>query len=115
MIRVLIISAVMIAAVPCYAQDVRVFNGPLEHIYGPGGRLLDSPELRAKNEQIWRRSNPEQWRDAQAQWNGADPSGQSGSTIGAGRRQTPRSWWAEVPQQPSLSAWGATCDAWTNC
>jgi hypothetical protein len=30
--------------------DVRVFNGSQESVYGPGGKLLNSPELRAKNE-----------------------------------------------------------------
>jgi hypothetical protein len=58
MIKVLIILAVAIAAIPCYAQEVRVFNGEFEHVYGPGGQVLDSPELRAENEQL-----PRQLRD----------------------------------------------------
>jgi hypothetical protein len=50
MIKLPIILASIIAAVPRYAQDVRVFSGSQEHVYGPGGQLVDSPELRAKNE-----------------------------------------------------------------
>jgi hypothetical protein len=95
MIKVLIISAAVVAAVPCYAQEVRVFNGPFEHVYGPGGRLLDSPELRAKNEQVRRQLLEEQWGSAADQRDAADPYGQ----------EAPLSWWAEVPHQPPLSAW----------
>ena len=50
MIKVPVVLAAVIAAVPCNAQDVRVFNGGQEHVYGPGGQILDSPEHRAKNE-----------------------------------------------------------------
>jgi hypothetical protein len=32
------------------AQDVRVFSSGEQHVYGPGGKILDSPALRAKNE-----------------------------------------------------------------
>jgi hypothetical protein len=42
----IILAATVIAAVPCYAQDVRVFSGDQEHVYGPGGQLVDGPELR---------------------------------------------------------------------
>ena len=39
MIKLPIILATVIAAMPCYAQDVRVFSGDQEHVYGPGGSL----------------------------------------------------------------------------
>ena len=51
-------SAVLIAyffgvAAPAHAQ-VRVITGDIEHFYGPGGRLLDDAELRARNERVER-------------------------------------------------------------
>jgi hypothetical protein len=54
MIRVLIILAAVVAFVPCYAQNVRVFSGGVEHVYGRGGAVLDSPELRARNKHAQR-------------------------------------------------------------
>jgi hypothetical protein len=45
----LIIAAIGLAA-PAYAQSVRVITGDIEHIYGPGGKLLDDDALRARNE-----------------------------------------------------------------
>jgi hypothetical protein len=50
MIKVLVISVAVVAAVPCYAQEVRVFSGDIEHVYGPGGRLLDDADLQARNQ-----------------------------------------------------------------
>jgi hypothetical protein len=45
----LIVAAIGLAA-PAYAQSVRVISGDIEHIYGPGGKLLDDDALRARNE-----------------------------------------------------------------
>jgi hypothetical protein len=45
----LIFAAVGLAA-PAYAQSVRVISGDIEHIYGPGGQLLDDDALKARNE-----------------------------------------------------------------
>jgi hypothetical protein len=50
MIKVLVITVAVVAAVPCYAQEVRVFSGDIEHVYGPGGRLLDDADLQARNQ-----------------------------------------------------------------
>ena len=50
MIKVLVISVAVVAAVPCYAQEVRVISGDIEHVYGPGGRLLDDADLQARNQ-----------------------------------------------------------------
>src|ERR1700745_236251 len=34
---------------PCCVQEVRVFrNNGVEHVYGPGGQVLDGPKLRAR-------------------------------------------------------------------
>jgi len=45
----LIVAAIGLAT-PAYAQSVRVISGDIEHIYGPGGQLLDDDALRARNE-----------------------------------------------------------------
>ena len=29
---------------PCFAQQVRVIAGDIEHLYGPGGELLDNAD-----------------------------------------------------------------------
>ena len=49
----LIVAAIGLAA-PAYAQSVRVITGDIEHIYGPGGQLLDDDALRARNERAER-------------------------------------------------------------
>jgi hypothetical protein len=45
----LIVAAIALAA-PAYAQSVRVISGEVEHVYGPGGQVLDDDALRARNE-----------------------------------------------------------------
>ena len=50
MIKVLVISVAVVTAVPCYAQEVRVINGDIEHVYGPGGQILDDADLQARNQ-----------------------------------------------------------------
>ena len=45
----LIVAAMGLSA-PAYAQSVRVITGDIEHVYGPGGQLLDDDALRARNE-----------------------------------------------------------------
>ncbi|MEH2569618.1 hypothetical protein [Bradyrhizobium sp. AZCC 2289] len=49
----LIVAAMGLAA-PAYAQSVRVITGDIEHIYGPGGQILDDDALRALNERAER-------------------------------------------------------------
>src|SRR5947208_467642 len=39
-------------AMPCFAE-VRVITGDVEHIYGPGGQLLDDADLQARNQRAW--------------------------------------------------------------
>src|SRR5258705_10586517 len=48
------IVATMGLDAPAYAQSVRVITGDIEHIYGPGGQLLDDDALRARNERAER-------------------------------------------------------------
>ncbi len=95
MLKVIAILAAIVATTSSYAQEVRVFNGDIEHVYGPGGQLRDSPELRAKNERAERRMREEQWYGSFDQQR----------TIIVERRQTQKSWWNQVPQQPPKSAW----------
>ena len=45
-----LIVAAMGLATPAYAQSVRVISGDIEHVYGPGGQLLDDEAIRARNE-----------------------------------------------------------------
>jgi hypothetical protein len=47
-----ILSCVVLTS-PSYAQ-VRVIAGDIQHIYGPGGQLLDDDKLRAQNEAVER-------------------------------------------------------------
>ena len=54
MSKAIFIAAFLVAAAPCFAQQVRVINGDIEHIYGPDGQLLDNAELRAKNKRAQR-------------------------------------------------------------
>jgi hypothetical protein len=53
--RAPLIAAAVLAMTPSatFAQ-VRVISGDIEHIYGPGGQLLDDAELRARNERAER-------------------------------------------------------------
>jgi hypothetical protein len=80
------------------SAPVRVFSGGIEHVYGRGGELRDSPELRAKNQQAERQMREEQ-RD------GPNFDQQRTISVETSRWQTPRSWWNQVPQQPPKSWW----------
>jgi hypothetical protein len=53
MFRNTFIALTIVLAAPTYGQ-VRVINGDIEHIYGPGGQLLDDSELQAKNDRAER-------------------------------------------------------------
>ena len=98
MLKVIAILAAIVAATSSYAQEVRVFSGSIEHVYGPGGELRDSPELRARNQRAERQMREEEW-------DGPNFDRQRTITIETSRRQTPRSWWNQVPQQPPKSWW----------
>ena len=101
MIKVLIILAAAVAAVPCNAQDVRVFSGGgIEHVYGPGGQVLDSPQLREKNQRAKRQMRNEE--------RGAGPVEQQRLSIQqSAPRRVPDSWWSNdaARRQPPQSSW----------
>ena len=45
-----LIATSMAVATPCFAQQVRVIKGDIEHLYGPGGQLIDDADLQARNQ-----------------------------------------------------------------
>ncbi len=98
MLKVIAVLAAIVAATSSYAQEVRVFSGDIEHVYGPGGQFRDSPELRAKNRRAER-----QMRDEQEDEPNLDQ--QRTITVETSRSQTPGSWWNQVPRQPPKSWW----------
>jgi hypothetical protein len=112
MIKLPMILAIVVAAAPCYAQDVRVFSGSEESVYGPGGRLVDSPELRAKNERArkMRRGEEGLTRAAEQQRLSIQQTGpgrmpNSSWSNDAARLQAPKSWWNNNGYEPPKSAW----------
>jgi len=78
--------AAIVAATSSYAQEIRVFSGDFEHIYGPGGQLRDSPELRAKNQRAERQMREE---DQQGTIDRRDEA----------QAETPKSWWNQLSKQ----------------
>ena len=46
--RGVLIAASLVLASPTFAQQVRVINGDIEHVYGYGGELLQ-----ARNQRAW--------------------------------------------------------------
>ena len=108
MIKLPIILATVIAAAPCYAQDVRVFRGGQEHVYGPGGQLVDSPELRAKNErarQMPAKKRPVEQQSLSIQQSNPSQVPNSWWSNDAARLQPPKSWWNNNGYKPPQSTW----------
>jgi hypothetical protein len=109
MSKAIFVAAFLVAAAPCFAQQVRVINGDIEHIYGPNGQLLDDAELRAKNERAQRqmqkqKANPDQgpvnsenYLPPISAWRAKiDPGQLPESAWGDSKnRQQPQSWWSE--------------------
>lgn len=62
----------LVVASPSIAQQVRVITGDIEHIYGPGGVVLDDAELRARNERAFERTQLEKQRAIEGQQIDAD-------------------------------------------
>ena len=50
--RAVLIAACFGAAAPASYAQVRVLTGDTEHIYGDGGKVLDSDDLRVRNERV---------------------------------------------------------------
>ena len=53
MLRAALVALSLAVAMPCFAQQVRVITGDVEHVYGPGGKLLDDADLQARNQRAW--------------------------------------------------------------
>jgi len=91
--------------------DVRVFNGSQESVYGPGGKLLDSPELRAKNERARQMlakkplNRPTEQQSLSIQQNNPSRVPNSWWSNDAARLQPPKSWWNNNGYKPPESAW----------
>ena len=50
MLRTALIATSLAVAMPCFAQQVRVIGGDIQHVYGPGAQLLDDADLQERNE-----------------------------------------------------------------
>ena len=109
MSKAIFVVAFLVAAAPCFAQQVRVINGNIEHIYGPDGQLLDDTKLRAKNERAQRQMqkqkantdqglvNSENYQPPISAWSDpkiARPVPRS-AWGDSKNRQQPQSWWSE--------------------
>jgi hypothetical protein len=53
MLRAVSVATSLAVAMPCFAQQVRVFKGDIEHVNGPGGELLDDASLQERNQRAW--------------------------------------------------------------
>jgi hypothetical protein len=53
MMRTVLIATSLAVAMPCFAQEVRVISGDIEHVYGRGAQLLDDADLQARNQRAW--------------------------------------------------------------
>jgi hypothetical protein len=129
MLRGFFITICLVAASPSVAQQVRVITGDIEHVYGPGGQVLDDAKLRAKNRRAERQMQEQQpiqtrrgswnvqsWRSE----NSSQQPPQSWWNVENSRQQTPQSWWSvdnnrsQAPksawagQQPPDSQWAAS-------
>ena len=106
MLRAIVIATVIGLAAPCYAQ-VRVITGDIEHVYGPGGEILDGPQLRAKNQRVLRqmRSEPSDGGPVEQQRLSVQQSGPRRAPDSWSRYQPPQSWWNNNNYEPPKSAW----------
>jgi hypothetical protein len=130
MLKAIFITASLVAAVPCSAQQVRVITGDIEHIYGPDGQLLDDAKLRGKNQRAKRQEqrvkadldqqrrsawSVQSWRcqDNSCQqppqsWWSVDNDRQTPKSVWSDpvyRQQAPKSQWSNDRQQPPKSQW----------
>jgi hypothetical protein len=53
MLRAVLIATSLVWASSSFAQQVRVISGDVEHVYGPGGEILDDADLQARNQRAW--------------------------------------------------------------
>ena len=103
---IVIVTAIGLAA-PSYAQ-VRVITGDVEHIYGPGGEILDDPQLRAKNQRASQtRSEQGGVGPVEQQRLSVQQSGPRRAPNSWPRYQPPKSWWNNNNYEPPKSAWSS--------
>jgi hypothetical protein len=50
MLRAALIATSLATAMPCFAQEVRVITGDIEHVYGSHAQVLDDADLQARNQ-----------------------------------------------------------------
>ncbi|MBR0796241.1 hypothetical protein JQ615_12675 [Bradyrhizobium jicamae] len=105
-LALLIVAAIGFSA-PSLAQ-VKVITGDIEHVYGPKGEILDSPELIAKNQRAKRQTRSEETAAQQrlsVQQSGPSRVPNSWWSNDAARRAPPTSWWNKNGYQPPKSVW----------
>ena len=59
MLRAALVALSLAVAMPCFAQQVRVITGEIEHVYGPGGKVLDDADLQGRNLRAWEHAQAE--------------------------------------------------------
>ena len=113
MLRAIVIATAIGLAAPSYAQ-VRIITGDVEHVYGPQGEILDSPQLRAKNQRAKRQmrsdervAGPVEQQRLSVQQSGPRRVPDSWWSDDAARRQPPKSWWNNNSYEPPKSAWSS--------
>src|SRR5436853_477000 len=53
MLKAALVALSLAVAMPCFAQQVRVITGEIEHVYGPGGKVVDDADLQGRNLRAW--------------------------------------------------------------
>lgn len=56
---VLMATLLALAGTPGLAQEVRVITGEIEHVVGPGGKVLDDADLQGRNQRAWEHMHAE--------------------------------------------------------
>jgi hypothetical protein len=109
MLRAIVTATAIGLAAPSYAQ-VKVITGDVEHVYGPRGKVLDDPQLKAKNQRARRQTpsaGPVEQQRLSVQQSGPSRVPNSWWSNDAARRQAPKSWWNNNGYQPPTSAWSS--------
>src|SRR5262245_40257761 len=109
MLRAIVIASAVGLAAPSYAQ-VKVITGDIEHVYGPGGEILDDPQLRAKNQRAKRQMRstaPAEQQRLSVQQSDPRQAPNSWWSNDAARRQPPNSWWNNNGYEPPKSVWSS--------
>ena len=94
MLRAIVLASAVGLAAPSYAQ-VKVITGDVEHVYGPGEKILDDPQLRAKNQ------------CAKREVRSTGPAEQQKLSVQqSSPHQAPNSWWSnDAARRQPLMSW----------